>query len=102
MPAVVIPDWREKVVYASDGPKPLFLAESDQIKFVLAGLEAGQKIPVHPDTLAMYHFLDGSGWMVVDGERIAVGAGTTVVAPDGAARGMEAETRLAFIASRVA
>ncbi len=71
-------------------------------KVLLAGLEAGQKIPVHPDALAMYHFLEGNGWMIVDGERIAVQAGATIITPEGASRGMEAETRLAFLATRIA
>ena len=48
----------------------------------------------------MYHFLSGTGWMLVDGERLRVEAGTTVVVPDGAARGVHAETRLAFLAAR--
>jgi len=50
----------------------------------------------------MYHFLDGSGWMTVAGERVAVSAGATIVAPQGAPRGIEAETQLAFLAARTA
>ena len=102
MAAIVYPDWKAKVVYSNTGPQPQFLVESEQIKFVLAGLEPGQKIPEHPDKLAMYHFLEGTGWMLVDGERIPVQAGTTIITPEGAVRGMEAQTRLAFIASRMA
>lgn len=78
------------------------LLEDDKIKVILAGLEPGQKIPVHPEAQAVYHFLEGTGWMTVDGERIAVSSGATVFTPAGAARGMEAETRLAFLAMRVA
>ena len=40
--------------------------------------------------------------MLVDDERFAVKPGAIVVAPDGAKRGVEAQTRLAFIAVRVA
>ena len=40
--------------------------------------------------------------MIVDGQRFAVTAGATLVVPQGAERGMEAETRLAFLATRVA
>ncbi len=40
--------------------------------------------------------------MTVDEERFAIEAGATVITPDGAVRGIEAETRLAFLATRVA
>jgi len=39
--------------------------------------------------------------MLVGDERFAIQAGSTVLAPAGAARGMEAETQLAFIATRI-
>ena len=96
------PDWKEEVIFSNEGPQPAILLEDDKIKVIVAGLDPGQKIPVHPEAQAMYHFLEGTGWMVVDGKRIAVGPGATVLTPAGAARGMEAETRLAFLATRVA
>lgn len=96
------PDWEEEVVFSDEGPQPTILLEDDKIKVIVAGLKPGQGIPVHPEAQAMYHFLEGSGWMTVDGERIAVGLGATVFTPAGAARGMEAETRLAFLATRIA
>ncbi|HLE27172.1 MAG TPA: cupin domain-containing protein [Anaerolineales bacterium] len=68
---------------------------------IVAGLEPGQKIPQHPEGLAMYHFLEGTGWVNVEGERFAVGPGATVITPAGAKRGIEADTRLAFWAARV-
>ena len=68
---------------------------------IVAGLEPGQKIPQHPEGLAMYHFLEGTGWVNVEGERFAVGPGATVITPTGAKRGIEADTRLAFWAARV-
>jgi quercetin dioxygenase-like cupin family protein len=94
-------DWREKVVYSSEGPQPQVLMVNDQVKIIVAGLEAGQIIPEHAEAAAMYHFLEGSGWMLVDGERLAVGPGATMVMPAGTVRGMEAETRLAFLAVRI-
>lgn len=97
----VFPNWRDKVVYAADGPRPQTLMVNDKVKLIIAGLEAGQKIPEHAENSAMYHFLDGTGWMIVDGERLAIRTGTTIVMPDGAVRGMEAETRLAFLATRI-
>jgi quercetin dioxygenase-like cupin family protein len=102
MTPLVYPDWRSKVVFSGDGPQPQILVENEKLKVVVAGLEAGQRIPAHPESLAMYHFLDGSGWMTVAGERVAVSAGATVVAPQGAPRGIEADTQLAFLAARIA
>jgi mannose-6-phosphate isomerase-like protein (cupin superfamily) len=80
----------------------MVLLETDQIKVVVAGLEAGRKIPLHPESQGVYHFLEGTGWMIVDGERLPVGPGATVLVPPGSTRGIEAETRLAFLAVRVA
>ena len=40
--------------------------------------------------------------MIVDGERLAIRPGATVVVPEGAVRGVEAETRLAFLGSQSA
>lgn len=95
-------DWNEKVVYSPGGPQPQIILENDKIKLIVAGLEAGQKIPVHPEALGVYHILEGRGWIIIDEQRIPIHPGLTVVAPQGAARGIEAETRLAFLATRVA
>ena len=96
------PDWREKVVYSAEGPQPQILLENEKVKVLIAGLEPGQRIPPHPETLGVYHFLEGTGWMIVDGERLPVEPGATVITPVGASRGVEAGTRLAFLATRVA
>jgi quercetin dioxygenase-like cupin family protein len=101
-PTTLYPDWHEKVIYSAAGPQPQILMANDKVKIIMAGLEPGQIIPEHAEATAMYYILEGSGWMLVDGERLAVSAGTTVVMPDGTVRGMEAETRLAFLATRIA
>ncbi len=101
MAQLLYPDWREKVVYSAEGPQPQALVETDKFKVVVAGLEPGQKIPVHPEGVAMYHFLEGTGSMQVDEQTYAVKPGVTVITPAGAKRGMEAHTHLAFIAARV-
>ncbi|MCB0016166.1 MAG: hypothetical protein KDE09_00180 [Anaerolineales bacterium] len=75
---------------------------NDKVKIIVPGLEPNQNIPEHSEMTAMYHFLEGNGWMLVDGERLAVAPGATVVMPVGTVRGMEAETRLAFLATRIA
>jgi quercetin dioxygenase-like cupin family protein len=98
---MLYPDWREKVVFAPDSPKPQVLMENDKLKVVIGGLEAGQKIQPHPEGASVFHFLEGSGWMIVGDERFAVKSGATVVTPADAQRGIEAETRLVFLAARV-
>jgi quercetin dioxygenase-like cupin family protein len=100
MSSTLYPHWRSEITFAPDGPAPHVLTENDHFKVVLVGLEAGQKIPPHPEGASVFHFLDGNGWIVVDGERFAVQAGATVATSAGAKRGIEAKTRLAFLAVR--
>jgi quercetin dioxygenase-like cupin family protein len=100
MKSTLYPDWREKVVFSKDGVQPQALVDEGGFKALIAGLEPGQKIPSHPEGLAVYYFLEGTGWMMVDEERFAVGPGAIVVTPGGSSRGIEAETRLAFLAAR--
>ena len=96
------PDWQEKVVFSPGGPQPQILAENEKLKVIIGSLEIGQKIPAHPEALAVYHFLEGTGWMIVDDERYPVRPGATVITAEGAKRGVEAETRLVFLATRIA
>ena len=94
-------DVKAKVIFSSEGPQPQGLYTEGQLKVITAGLEAGQKIPIHPEGLAVYTFFEGKGWMVVDGERLLVGPGACVITLAGAQRGIEAETRLIFLAARI-
>ena len=73
------PHWQDIVVYAPDGPQPQFLLDSDQLKVIIVGLNAGQQIPAHPEELAMYHILAGTGSMTVNGQILPVRAGDTVI-----------------------
>lgn len=100
--ATLYTNWKENIVYGSDGPQPQILLEDEKVKVILGGLEPGQKIPNHAEAQAIYHFLEGNGWMTVDDERMPVIAGSTIVLSAGTVRGMEAETRLAFLATRIA
>jgi quercetin dioxygenase-like cupin family protein len=95
------PNWKEKVVFSKEGPQPQFLMKSDKFSVILGGLDAGQAIPEHAEYQAVYHFLEGEGVLIVDGERFPVQAGATAIVAKGAVRGMEAKTRLAFLAARV-
>ncbi|MCL7454599.1 MAG: cupin domain-containing protein, partial [Anaerolineae bacterium] len=99
---LLYPDWRDKVVYGENGPKHEVLSETDRLKVLVGGLRAGQRIPVHPEGESVYFFLEGSGQMTVGDERFAVGPGAIVLVPAGGKRGLEAETQLAFLASRLA
>jgi quercetin dioxygenase-like cupin family protein len=101
MNPMLYPNWKAKVIFSAEGPQPQVLTEGEKLKVIIAGLEPGQTIPRHSEGLALYHFLEGAGWMDVDGERFTVGPGATVITPAGATRGLEAETRLAFLAARV-
>ncbi len=101
MQTTIYPDWKDKVVYSDDGPQPQILMVDEKVKFILAGLLPGQQIPDHAEAQAIYHFLEGQGWMTVDGERTAVSSGATIVMPEGASRGVEAKTRLTFLATRI-
>ncbi len=100
-PMTFIPDWRGLLTYAAPGPQPTILRDDADVRVLLAGLEPGGRVPAHPERLAVYHVLEGRGSMVVDEERVALEPGATVIAPRGARRGIEAETRLAFLAVRV-
>ncbi len=102
MAHILVPNWQEVVVFSPDGPQPQVLVNTPKFKVIVGGLQAGQRIPPHPEAAATYHFLTGNGWMHVDGERVAVSAGATVITMEGAVRGVEAETQLAFLAVRIA
>jgi quercetin dioxygenase-like cupin family protein len=98
---IFYPNWKDKVVYPAEGAQPLVLEENDKFKMVVGGLEAGQKIPAHTELQGIYIFLEGDGEMIVNEEKYSVKAGATVISPKGASRGIEAKTRLSFIAVKI-
>lgn len=95
-------NWKEKLVFSPEGPSPRVLLENSELKVIIAGLEAGQQIPEHPEAKAVYTFLEGAGWMTVNGERFPVEPGVVIVTPDMASRGVEAASRMIFLATRIA
>jgi quercetin dioxygenase-like cupin family protein len=101
-PTVYFANVREQAVFGADGPQPQFLLDSARGSVVLAGLEAGQRIPPHPESMAVYQFLEGEGTMQVEEETYAVTAGATVIVPQGASRGIQAETRMIFLGVKFA
>lgn len=93
----VWPDWRNTVRFSDGGPGVTILHESADLKVVLVGLEGGQALPVHPGPAASFHILDGEGVVLVDGEEVAVTAGSTVVVPPLGRRAVRATSRLVFL-----
>jgi len=96
----LLADWKERVIFSENGPQPQVLEENSLFKVILAGLNPGQRIPVHPELGAVYYILQGNGWMTVDEERFPIKEGAIISMGNSAARGMEAETPLAFLAVR--
>jgi quercetin dioxygenase-like cupin family protein len=100
--ASFIPDTKAQAVFGEFGPQPQFLWNDANFKVILVALEPGQQIPVHPEALAMYHFLAGIGAMTVNDDLYPITAGTTVITPAGARRGIYAESRVIFLAAKPA
>ena len=99
---IYVPNWQAQADYRNGAVTSQTIVENGDFKALLAWLDAGARIPVHPEGLGVYYFMEGSGWITVDGERFPVKPGSIVIAPAGASRGVEAETRLAFLATRLA
>lgn len=95
------PNVNDNIVFSAENPQPQNLFAEGQVKVITIGLEPGQIIPIHPEGLTVYIFLNGKGWMTVNGERLAVKPGATVITPAGAQRGIEAITRLSFQTVRI-
>ena len=98
---VIFPNWKELVTYSEKGMQPNVLVETENYKSVVAGMAPGNAMPAHAEGPAIFHFLVGSGKMIVGEETLDVQAGATVVVPNGAERGIEAKTQLAFLAVRL-
>jgi len=99
---IFYPDTKAQAVFGANGPQPQFLVDDATFKVIVGGLEPGQRIPLHPGSLAMYHFVTGTGTMTVDEEQFPITAGATVITPAGARRGIEAATRVIFLAAKPA
>ena len=96
-----VPDWHDVVIYSAPGPTPRLLVDEPELRVLVAGLEPGGRIPPHQERRAIYHALDGEGFLFLDGVALPFREGAIVVAPDGSTRGIEAVTRLAFMAVRI-
>ncbi len=94
--------WQDLLKFGDEGPNPQTVVENDRVRVIIGGLKPGQRIPVHPEAGAVYHFLEGQGVMTVDGVDYPVQQGTVIAVDKDAQRGMLAETRLVFLAVRLA
>jgi quercetin dioxygenase-like cupin family protein len=94
--------WQDHIRFGEEGPAPQTVIENERVRVIISGLKPGQRIPVHPEAAAVYHFLEGRGSMTVDGTDFPVEPGTVIVMDEGAMRGMQAETQLVFLAVRLA
>ncbi len=94
-------DWRSVVTYGFPGPQPHLILDEPELRVLVAGLEPGGRIPPHPGPRAVYHALEGHATLLLDGTPLPFAAGAIVVAPAGATRGFEAQTRFAFLGVRL-
>lgn len=100
MSEIYFADTKSKAVFSAQGTSPQFLMQAPNFKALVVGLNAGQQIPPHPGDAAMYHFLEGEGLMTVGDEAFDIKPGATVVAQAGVKRGMNAKTRVIFLAAK--
>ncbi len=91
------PAWDEIATYTDGAPSKQILVDTDTLKYVLVGLEAGVSIPPHPAKTTVFHVLGGSGWAVIDGEKTPIKAKETIVVPADTPRGLEADTRMTVL-----
>jgi hypothetical protein len=43
------PNWKDMIVYGSEGPEPQILTADEKVRIILAGLEPGQRILDHAE-----------------------------------------------------
>jgi quercetin dioxygenase-like cupin family protein len=94
--------WQDLVVFGDERPSPQTMFENERVRVIIAGLKPAQRIPVHPEAAAVYTILEGQGIMTVDDAQFSVQQGSVIVMDEGAQRGLLAETRLVFMAVRLA
>lgn len=94
--------WQNFVSYGDVRPNPQTMIENERVRVIVAGLEVGQQIPVHPEAAAVYHILEGEGVMTVDDKEFFVQSGSVIVVNENSKRGLTAQKKLAFLAVRLA
>ncbi len=79
---------------------PKKLLDTDILVVVLVGMEAGQKIAPHSAPATVFHILEGTGWFIINNNRLEVSPGATVIVPDGGTRAVEASTKMVFLGAQ--
>lgn len=77
---------------------PQILSVTPDLKVPFICMENGQMIPAHPGGTGIFYVIEGRAVFTIDGERREAEAGSVVVVPKGAMRGLEAKGRLVAIA----
>lgn len=95
-----VQDTKSLAVFSAGGPNPQFLVDTPQFGVLVVGLEPGGRIPLHSGEPAMYHIIEGEGLMTVGDETYDLRPGATVIVPGGVRRGMNARTRVVFLAAK--
>ncbi len=79
---------------------PKRLLDIDKLVVVLVGMEAGQEIAPHAAPATVFHILEGTGWFIINDNRLEVRPGATVIVPDGGTRAVEAKTKMVFLGAQ--
>jgi len=87
--------------FSKEGFRPNILYMGARFKIPLICMEDGQFIPPHPSAAGIFYVVEGTAEFTVAGEVKEVDAGSVVVAPFGAERGLKAKGRLVVIAFHV-
>jgi len=87
--------YKPKVCFRPEGFNPVVLAETKNLKVILACFEAGQAIPVHaPNSDLTATVLEGAGSLTAGSEEHHLAPGAWAFVPAGEPRGIRAQTRL--------
>ena len=91
---------RDAVKFSSTGPDPHLFHDTEGFRSLVIGFEPGQSTPLHPAGPATYYVVEGEGWITENTTRYEVKPGSVVIVGAGAARRIEAQTRLIVLAAR--
>lgn len=87
--------YKPQVCFRPDRFNPVVLAETKNLKVILACFEAGQAIPVHaPNSDLTATVLEGAGILTAGSEEHQLVPSAWAFVPAGEPRGIRAETRL--------
>lgn len=71
---------------------------SQGLKLPVICIMPGQEIPPHPGATGMFYVIEGKGVFTAGDEKIEISAGSLIVAPAGAIRGIKPSEKLILFA----